>query len=60
MTGARAAELLVVERVTTAKRGLNAAKVHLAKTEAALQKSFEALETERKAWLEADREVLAL
>ena len=46
--------------MTTAKRGLNAAKVHLAKTEAALQKSFEALETERKAWLEADREVLAL
>ena len=35
-------------------------KVHLAATEAALQKSLEALETERKAQSEADQEVLVL
>ena len=35
-------------------------KVHLAETEATLQKSLEALETERKAQSEANRKVLAL
>ena len=55
-TGARAAELLVVERATAAKRGLNGAKVHLAKTKAALQMSLETLETERKARSKVDRE----
>ena len=40
--------------------GLNAAKVHLAETEVALQKSLEALESEQKARSEADREVLML
>jgi len=53
-------ELLAVERATTAERGLDAAKVHLAETEAVLQKSLEALEMEQKARSEADREVLAL
>ena len=33
-------ELLVVERATIAERGLDAAKVHQAETEAALQKSL--------------------
>ena len=41
--GARVAELLVVERATAAERGLDTVKVHLAETEAALQKSLEAL-----------------
>ena len=59
MTGARAAELLAAEQATTTDRGLDAVNVCLAKTEAVLQKFLEALETERKAWLEADREVLA-
>ena len=36
----RAAELLMVERVTTTERGLDAMKVHQAETEAALQKSL--------------------
>jgi len=53
-------ELLVMERATAAKRGLNAAKVHLAETKATLQKSLEALEIEWKARSVADREVLAL
>ena len=35
-TGARAAELLSAERATTAERGLDAVKVHLAETEVAL------------------------
>ena len=47
--GARAMELLTAERATTAEQGLDAAKVHLAKTEMVLQKSLETLETERKA-----------
>ena len=59
-TGAWAAELLAAEQVTAAERGLDAVKVYLAETEAVLQKSLEALETEQKAWSEADREVLAL
>ena len=53
-------ELLVMERATAAERGLDAMMVHLAETEAALPKSLEALETERKARSEADRELLAL
>ena len=52
------AELLVVEQVTAAERGLNAAKVHLAETKAVLQKSLEALETMARS--KADREVLVL
>ena len=35
-TRAWAAELLMVERATTTERGLDAVKVHLAETEAAL------------------------
>ena len=58
--GARAVELLVVERATVAERGLDTTKFHLAENKAALQKSLDALETERKAWSEVDREVLAL
>ena len=48
-TGARVVKLRAVERATTAERELNAVKVHLAETEAALQKSLEALEVEQKA-----------
>ena len=62
---ARAVELLMVERATTAEQGLEAAKAcqaktkaalqkSLADTEAALQRSLETLETERKA-LESER-----
>jgi len=36
VTEARGVELLMAERVTTAERGLEVAKVHQAKTEAAL------------------------
>ena len=42
-------ELGAVERATTAERELDVAKVHLAETEAAPQKSLEALEVKRKA-----------
>jgi len=56
----RAVEVLVAERATATERGLDVAKVHLAETEVALQKSLEALESKRKARLKADREVLAL
>jgi len=70
-TEARAAGLLVVERATAAERGFEAAKVHQAKTEAALQKSMaktevalqsslEALESEQKVQSEVNQEVLAL
>ena len=59
-TGARAAELLAAEQETAVERGLDAVKVHLAETEATLQKSLEALETERKAQSEANRKVLVL
>ena len=58
--GARAAELLAVEQVTATERGLDAAKVHLTKTKAALQKSLDALETEQKDRSKVDREVLVL
>ena len=53
-------ELLTAKRATAAERGLDTAMVHLAETEAALQKSLEALETERKARSAADQEVLTL
>ena len=53
-------ELLMAERATAAEGGLDAAKVHLGETEAALQKYLEALEMERKARSESDREVLTL
>ena len=52
--GAWAAELLAAERATTAERGLDAAKVHLAEIEAVIQKSLEALETEQKARSKVD------
>ena len=39
-TEVRAAEVLAVEQVTAAERGLEAAKAHLAETKAALQKSL--------------------
>ena len=60
MTGARAAKLCAVERATAAKRELDVAKAHLAKTEAALQKSLEALKAERKAQSNTEQEVVAL
>ena len=44
--GARAVERRVVERATAVERELDAAKVHLVVTEAALQKSLAALEAE--------------
>ena len=59
-TGTWAAELLAAEWVTAAERGLDAAKVHLTKTKAALQKSLDALETEQKDRSKVDREVLVL
>ena len=43
VTGARAVELLTVERATAAEQRLAVAKVHLTETEAALQKSLETL-----------------
>ena len=55
-----AAELRAIEWATATERELNVVKVHLAETEAALQKSLEALEVERKAWSDAEQEVVAL
>jgi hypothetical protein len=52
--GAWTMELRAVEWVTAAERELDAAKVHLAETEAVLQKSLEALEVERKARSDAE------
>jgi len=52
--GARATELLVVEKATTAKQELDTAKVRLVETKAALQKFLEALEMEQKARSEAE------
>ena len=49
-----------MEEVCVVERELDAAKVHLVETEAALQKSLEALEVERKAWSDAEQEVVAL
>ena len=60
MTGERATELRAVKRATAAERELDVAKVHLAVTEAALQKSLEALEVERKDRSDAEQEVVAL
>ena len=60
MTGARATELCAIEWVTATEREINAVKVHLAETEAVLQKSLEALEAKQKAWLDAKQEVVAL
>jgi len=60
VTGARVAELHAVERAIAAERELDAAKVHLVETKAALQKSLEALEEERKAQSDAEQEVVAL
>ena len=53
-------ELLTAERATAAEQGLDTAKVRLAEIKVALQKSLEALETERKARSKASQEVLAL
>ena len=58
--GEQVAELLAAEWATVIERGLDVAKVHLAETEAVLQKSLETLETEQKARSEAYREVLEL
>ena len=60
MTGAWAAELRAVERATAAEQKLDAAKDHLAEIEAALRKSLEALEVERKARPDAERDVVTL
>ena len=59
-TGARAAELCAVERATAAEQKLDMVKAHLVETEAALRKSLEALEAERKAQLDVEQEVIAL
>jgi len=59
-TGARATEMCAVERVIAAEQKLDVAKAHLAETEAALRKSLEALEAERKVWSDVEREVVAL
>ena len=53
-------ELRAVERATAAERELDMVKVHLVRTEVALQKSLEALEAKRKAWSNAEQEVVAL
>ena len=53
-------ELLAVERATTTEQELDAAKVHLAETKAALQKSLEALEAEQKSRSDTDQEVVVL
>ena len=58
--GAWAAELRAVERATVAEQKLNAMKAHLVETKATLRKSLEALEAERKAWSDAEREVIML
>ena len=58
--GAQVAELHVVEWVTTVEWELDMVKVHLAETEAALQKSLEALEAEQKARSNAEQEVVTL
>ena len=58
--GSRVVEMRAVERVTATEQKLDMAKAHLAKTEAALRKSLEALEIERKAWSDAEREVIML
>ena len=58
--GARAVEPRAVEQATTAEQKLDAAKAHLAEIEVVLRKSLEALEVERKAWSDAEREVIAL
>jgi len=58
--GAQEAELLMVKWATITERGLDAAKVHLAETKVALQKSLDALEMKQKVQSEVDREVLAL
>ena len=60
VTGAWATELCVIERATAAEQELDAVKAHLAETEAALQKSLEALEVERKAQSDTEQEVVAL
>ena len=60
MTGAQEVKLHAVERATAAERELDAEKVHLAETEAVLQKSLEALEVEQKARSYAEQEVIAL
>ena len=53
-------ELCAVERATAAEQKLDVAKAHLAKTEVVLKKSLEALEAERKAQSDTEREVVAL
>ena len=53
-------ELRAVEWVTAVEWELDAMKVHLVETEAALQKSLEALEVERKARSDAEQELVAL
>ena len=58
--GARATELRAVERANAVERELDAPKAHLAETEAALRKSLEALEAERMARSNTEREVVAL
>ena len=58
--GARATEMLAVERATVVEQKLDAVKAHLAEIEATLRKSLEALEAERKARSDAEWEVIVL
>ena len=53
-------KLRAVEWATTVERELNAVKVHLAETKAALQKSLEALEVEQKTRSDTEQEVVVL
>ena len=50
----------MVEQATAAEQRLDTTKVHLAETKTALHKSLEALEMKRKAWSEAQQEVVTL
>ena len=53
-------KLRAIERATAAEQKLNTVKAHLAEAKVALKKSVEALEAERKARLNVEREVVAL
>ena len=58
--GARVVELCAVEQAIVAEQKLDAVKAHLVEIEAALKKSLEALEAERKARSDTEREVVTL
>ncbi|XP_066316564.1 uncharacterized protein [Miscanthus floridulus] len=58
--GAQAAKMRAVEWAAVAEQKLDMAKAHLVETEMALEKSLEALEAERKAQSDTEREVIML